>query len=149
MKNAEWMLKNGMKFSRLSWGYSRGRNIVYYETNNTKPLAIWKELYSEPSTVSKNLITKWLDMEHKERVYVLNNAERTYLSVIIKPFRDRVNCICKVNFVNFNNHEGCVYQHIVIGIDDSPEVVLPLFKAGTMYKGMETGHMYMPEELGL
>lgn len=149
MNNAEWMIKNGMKFSRLSWGYSRGRNIVYYETNNTKPLTILKEVYSEPSTVFENLVTKWLDMEHKERVYVLNDAERRYLSAVIKPFRGKVNYICKVDFVNFNNPEGCVYQHIVIGIDDSPEVVLPLFKAGTMYKGMETGKPYIIEELGL
>ena len=80
---------------------------------------------------------------------ILNESERKYLSAVIKPFRDRVNCICKVDFVNFNNHEGCVYQHIVIGIDDSPEVVLPLFKSGTMYKGMETGHVYTLEELGI
>ena len=86
--------------------------------------------------------------EHKDQI--LNDAEKKYLSAVIKPFRDKVTYICKVDFVNFNNPEGCVYQHIVIGLDDdSPEVVLPLFKAGTMYKGMETGHVYILEELGL
>lgn len=81
---------------------------------------------------------------------ILNDAEKKYLSAVIKPFRDKVNFICKVNY--YNNPEVDVHkaQHIVIGLNDnSPEVVLPLFKAGTMYKGMVAGHVYILEELGL
>ena len=81
---------------------------------------------------------------------ILDESERQYLSAVIRPFRDKVTCICKVDFVNFDNPEGCVYQRIVIGLNDnSPEVVLPIFKSGTIYKGMETGHVYFLEELGL
>ena len=81
---------------------------------------------------------------------ILDESERQYLSAVIRPFRDKVTYICKVDFVNFDNPEGCVYQRIVIGLNDnSPEVVLPLFKAGTMYKGMVAGHVYILEDLGL
>ena len=59
MNNAEWMLENGMKFSKLSWGYINGRNIVYYCKDNRTV----NELYAEKDVNPENLITKWLDME--------------------------------------------------------------------------------------
>ena len=62
MKNAEWMIKNGMEFSRLTWAHINGRNIVYYRKNKSTAI----EIYSEKDVDPENLITKWLDMEHKE-----------------------------------------------------------------------------------
>lgn len=140
MTNAEWMIKNGYKFGDLLFSFdSNGDTVI---SLNDKILVRGRYIPFEGS------LKRWLDKEHKDQI--LNDAEKKYLSAVIKPFRDKVTYICKVSFVNFNNPEGCVYQHIVIGLDDdSPEVVLPLFKAGTMYKGMETGYVYILEELGL
>lgn len=56
MKNAEWMLKNGMKFSDLKWSYVNHQNVVYYGTH---------KLYEESYDIPINIITKWLDMKHK------------------------------------------------------------------------------------
>ena len=138
MTNAEWMIKNGYKFSDLHFSFDNNGDTVI--SLNDKILARGQYIPS---------VKRWLDKEH-EQESILSNAEKKYLSAVIKPFRDKVNFICKVNY--YNNPEVDVYkaQHIVIGLNDnSPEVVLPLFKAGTMYKGMETGHVYILEDLGL
>lgn len=138
MTNAEWMIKNGYKFGDLLFSFdSNGDTVI---SLNDKILVRGQYIPS---------LKRWLDKEH-EQEQILNDAEKKYLSAVIKPFRDKVNFICKVNY--YNNPEVDVYktQHIVIGLNDnSPEVVLPLFKAGTMYKGMVAGHVYILEDLGL
>ena len=138
MTNAEWMIKNGYKFGDLLFSFdSNGDTVI---SLNDKILARGQYIPS---------VKRWLDKEHEEE-QILNDAEKKYLSAVIKPFRDKVNFICKLNY--YNNPEVDVYkaQHIVIGLNDnSPEVVLPLFKAGTMYKGMVAGHVYILEDLGL
>lgn len=150
MKNAEWMIKNGMEFSCLVWGHYNGKNSVYYDplkhvVGLAEPPASAKELYSEKSTDVKNLITEWLDMEHKEQI--LDDAERRYLSAVIRPFRDRVKHICKVNYLCVSSSE---YQYIFITLSDgSYNIDLPIFKRDTMYKGMKPGKDYTSEELGL
>ena len=137
MTNAEWMIKNGYKFGDLFFSFdSNGDTVI---SLNDKILARGQYI---PSLI------RWLDKEH-EQEQILNDAEKKYLSAVIKPFRGKVIYICKVDFVNFDNPEGCVYQRIVIVLDNSPEVVLPLFKAGTIYKGMVAGHVYILEDLGL
>lgn len=136
MKNAEWMIKNGMEFSRLTWAHINGRNIIYYRYRKNKSIAI--EIYSEKSVNSENLITKWLDMEHKEQV--LDDAEKRYLSAVIRPFRNYIQSISKAKIAY------CEWLHFELTYDSFS---LPLFKPGEMYKGMEPGKKYSLEELGL
>ena len=76
---------------------------------------------------------------------ILDDEERRYLSAVIRPFRDRVEFICKVNFLE----DLFQRQRIAIGITDDIDIALPYFKGGTMYKGMKPGHAYTLEELGL
>lgn len=76
---------------------------------------------------------------------ILNEAERQYLSAVIRPFRDRVSYICKVNTL-----ERYGTQRIDIGFtDESIDMELPIFERGTMYKGMKIGKEYTLEELGI
>ena len=142
MTNAEWMIKNGYKFSDLC--------CCFDDITGDIIISLYNKIIVRGGYVPfDDFLKRWLDKEHKEES-ILSNAEKKYLSAVIKPFRDKVNFICKVNY--YNNPEVDVYkaQHIVIGLNDnSPEVVLPLFKAGTMYKGMVAGHVYMLEDLGL
>lgn len=65
MKNAEWMLKHGMKFSNLKWGYINGKNVVYYEDYINGISA--EPLYYE-SGRPKDIVKKWLDMERTWKV---------------------------------------------------------------------------------
>ena len=82
-------------------------------------------------------------MEHDEKI--LNDAEKKYLSAVIKPFRDRVSYICKLNTL-----ERYGSQRIDIGFtDESVDMKLPIFESETMYKGMKFAHTYTLEELGL
>lgn len=73
---------------------------------------------------------------------ILDDAEKRYLSAVIKPFRNEKleivkhsACNCSEEWLNFVSENGSFY--------------LPNFKTGTMYKGMKQGKHYTLEELGL
>ena len=86
--------------------------------------------------------------EYKEPV--LDEEEKKYLSAVIKPFRDQVIYIKKIDM-----YLGCnKYCEYILGeISNKDDVVdtfaLPYFPKGSMYKGMETNKKYTLEELGL
>ena len=71
---------------------------------------------------------------------ILDDAEKRYLSAVIKPFRDSVRSIKKA--------ENLSYEMICIDTKQR-YMVFPPFDKGTMYKGMKTGWRYTLEELGL
>lgn len=83
---------------------------------------------------------KWLLSEYKEPI--LNDAEKKYLSAVIKPFRKKVMDVIKLQC---SDGRQCIRIRICVG--DYAE--LPLFNNNTMYKGMEVEKYYTPEELGL
>jgi hypothetical protein len=72
---------------------------------------------------------------------ILNDIEKEYLRVVIKPFRDRVKYIEKNDFIK--------YEYISICVEKDNTIIFPNFKKGTMYKGMEVDKKYTLEELGL
>lgn len=76
---------------------------------------------------------------------ILDKEEKEYLSVVIKPFRDRIISIGKIT-TSSNNREA-----ILITYTESPvrAMRLPDFPKGTMYKDMSNGIEYKLEELGL
>ena len=149
MKNAEWMIEQGMEFSKLAWGRLNGRNIVYYDpvehfVEPTEPPESAKELYSEKCANTENIILKWLDMEHKEPI--LDEVEKRYLKSVIKPFRDRVKYIAKV----YADIEYKTEYYIFIRFTDrSHDMDFPVLHGKDMYKGMEPCDEYTLEELGL
>ena len=73
---------------------------------------------------------------------ILDNIEKNYLSNIIKPFRDRVDYIAKVNLANRR-------EYILIKMKNMEMISLPFFTAGTMYKGMENDKDYILKDLDL
>lgn len=78
---------------------------------------------------------------------VLNDDEKEYLSNVIKPFKNRVIYIIKDECTLGEYLEICLRHY-----DDdcsSYSIILPPFKEGTMYKGMELDKEYTLEELGL
>lgn len=84
---------------------------------------------------------KWLCSEYKEPI--LTEEEREYLSAVIKPFRDEVRCIKKLN------DDEWAEEYICICIKQSPSTNLPRFDEGMAYENMENGREYTLEELGL
>ena len=91
-------------------------------------------------TGCKERFLKWLLEEAKEPV--LDDEERKYLSDVIRPFRKKVDTISKFHTVN-------TMQYIYFQMKDKNGWALPLFKKGTMYKGMVQGKHYTLKELGL
>lgn len=71
---------------------------------------------------------------------ILDEEEKEYLSAVIKPFRDKIECIAK---------HGVNKEYIDICIRNDYKIIFPYFKSGTMYKGMELNKKYTLEELGL
>ncbi len=85
----------------------------------------------------------WLCEEYKEPI--LTDKEKEYLSAVIKPFRNDVIAICKEGFDNYE------YITIYFKEEDGEKdgMGFPIFKKGTMYKGMKEDKDYTLEELGL
>ena len=83
--------------------------------------------------------------DHEVKKTILDQAEKEYLSAIIKPFRDMVTSVIK--------YESSIYEYIAIRYRGLEEYIwtvrLPSFKKDTMYKGMEIGKAYSLNELGL
>ena len=84
----------------------------------------------------------WLEQEYKPPI--LDDVEKAYLSAVIKPFREDVECIMKIGRCSVERE----FIHICMK-DSFDTCALPDFFKGTMYKGMERGERYTLEELGL
>nr|DAJ37797.1 MAG TPA: hypothetical protein [Caudoviricetes sp.] len=104
-------------------------------------LTLWTCLVAQIVKNAKKNAMKWLLSEYKEPI--LNDAERKYLSAVIKPFRNRVEYIMKEE----NICSSTEFIHIDLSGGDIAD--FPNFKVGTMYKGMELDKSYTLEELGL
>lgn len=88
---------------------------------------------------------KWLVEECKESI--LDDVEREYLSAVIKPYKNKVIGIVKVNDVYETNMQ---YIRIIVKSNVEIENInLPWFERNTMYKGMKANKKYTLEELGL
>lgn len=72
---------------------------------------------------------------------ILDKEEKEYLESVLKPFKDKVDCIEKSEF---NNSE-----YINIDIKRDASISLPNFPRDTMYNGMEINKQYTLKELGL
>lgn len=139
MNNAEWMIKQGYKFRELTWKREDIENFDYDILLNNKCIGKVEDTY--PSLV----IQAWLDMEHAEPI--LDDAEKRYLSAVIKPFRKRVEYISKEE--DFDGPFDGPAEFIHIELSDGDIADFPDFKANTMYKDMKLGYEYSLEELGL
>ena len=75
---------------------------------------------------------------------VLDDAEKRYLSQVIRPFKDQV--------ISISKNRTIYGEFIDIEIDeaeDHGDIYLPYFKPWSMYKGMALSRKYTLEQLGL
>lgn len=132
MTNAEWCIKQGYKFRELTCKGSKTGNCDYNILLNNKCVGKVKNSYSNEA------ITTWLDMEHVEPI--LDDAEKRYLRAVIRPFRNDVYSIKKVE---------CLQREMICINTKNRYMVFPPFDKGTMYRGMKVDWEYTLEELGL
>ena len=89
----------------------------------------------------KERFLKWLLEECKEPV--LDDAEKEYLSAVIKPFRKMIAYIVKAQ--DFDDGKQCI--RIILQNGDGMH--FPYLDDDAMYKGMEVNKEYSLKELGL
>lgn len=76
---------------------------------------------------------------------ILTDKERAYLKAVLKPFAKNVEYVYKSDDFRFNNTN----EFIAAYINGRPDMFLPVFKVGTMYKGMDLNREYTLKELGI
>lgn len=145
MTNAEWIIKTGHTFKQL-------RLIQHNElANRTYTVMLCDEPISELNDKKEPLdvFRRWLDAEHIEPI--LDDAEREYLSAVIRPFRDKVRYISKVGekVVEDNAKDYTDCYLFIRFTDASDDMSFPTFREDEMYEGMERNKWYTLEELGL
>lgn len=120
--------KNGRYLTRNKWG-----NVV-----NER---------GEDWLVNFNIVD---DNDWEEYRDILDEEEKKYLSAVIKPFRDRVVYICKVEGDDCSQFISIKAKKYDYDEENSNEYIdLPYFREDTMYDNMEVGKEYTLEELGL
>ncbi len=111
-----------------------------------KKLGIFNRIYfvSYPEGFSR-----WQSIVEIEKVpEILDEKEKEYLSIIIKPFKERVNYIEKMSI--FNNEFIIInVKNYKSEINNNDNLILPEFKRSTMYKNMELRKQYTLKELNL
>lgn len=82
---------------------------------------------------------------------ILDDIEKKYLFRFIRPFKERINYIVKLDVKDIDDER----EYILIiykepyNISIPRLMELPSFKKGAMYKGMKLGERYTYKELGL
>lgn len=127
---------------------------VYLERN-----AFWKILnVLEDDTVIYTTDSVWvpkvvsgkeyhqMTIQHNNQLLAerspLDKGERRYLKGVINPIRDKVKYIVKLA-------DGVMNEYIHVSFILDGYLSFPDFEIGKMYKGMELGKHYTPDELGL
>lgn len=142
-------MKNKEKYDLNKLVIKEGETFGGYRIEiSYKDKIIYKHTYYERTYLADNDNRKltdffnWLEQEYKPPI--LDDVEKAYLSAVIKPFRENVECIMKIGRCSVKKE----FIHICMK-DSFDTCTLPDFKNGTMYKGMERGKRYTLEELGL
>lgn len=139
MKNKE---KYDIRYMKFNVSQNQNGTIksidIYYDVRRIEKM---KFLSETSATQAMNAIGEWLEEEYKPAI--LTDKEEAYLSAVIKPFREEVESIKKIDIEE-------VEQQLQLQIPNGLVIMdFPLFKKGAMYRGMEEGREYTLEELGL
>lgn len=140
MNNAEWLSKHGIKLSSF---YMYETTNHTYTIRNSDPNKQYGTVNADTVPAAIHKFLEWLDKKHVDNI--LTAKEKTYLSVVIEPFRDKILSIEK------EIGSGPDTEHLLFSLndDDEDQMCLPSFKAGTAYKGMELYSLYTLEDLDL
>lgn len=136
-ENVKWREKN-CTFWGNGWGCNK---CIFYNVmcaaNKQKDWIYHKELYSD----------KFLDQEIEIEVPdILDKEEKEYLSNVIKPFRNKIIYIKKLDLNNKYSIVIDIYSKFAFS--EIEHINLPCFQ-NNMYNGMESNKSYTLEELGL
>ena len=109
-------------------------------------LVHWSNVYQD--WVNSGIFNDLLKGDVK--ISILTEKEKEYLSAVIKPFRDRRVVIKKYEYPQNEHKNECIQISVEFYDKTGGETIsLPIFKKGSMYKGLESNKCYTLEDLGL
>lgn len=149
-KEEELPNKNNEYIIKVKAPHEDGFDIYLYLIQDIKTKQVYIidkrgiELVKENKTFFKKLPNDYTGTIEVENGYIvekeiLDEEEKEYLSAVIRPFKDRVDYIEKVENI---------LEYIAIDLNNE-RLSFPFFDKGTMYKGMESNKKYTLKELGL
>lgn len=147
-KEEELPDKNNEYIIKVKAPHKDGFDLYLIQNIKTKQVYIIDkrgiELVKENKTFFKKLPNDYTGTIEVENGYIvekeiLDEEEKEYLSAVIRPFKDRVDYIEKVENI---------LEYIAIDLNNE-RLSFPFFDKGTMYKGMELNKKYTLKELGL
>lgn len=126
--------------------FTNNASIAGFKVNDDYGTVVYMKDYLSKNSLPKIIetsdilrdYTEWLNSETE----TLNEHEKRYLKDVIRPFRNRVNFISKIDLAY-----KCYISISLINERDS--IDLPCFEFDEMYKGMVLGRNYTLEELEL
>jgi len=150
IETAKNMLKKGLKWI----GRNQSGRLSAHVNKPSKVSTYWWSVGYSDCTCDYVPIFQSIRSDDKEPVslesivhpQVLDDAERRYLSAVIRPFRNQIISIYKEQF-GFN-HESIIIEYYDFDRSQST-LCLPQFEKGSMYAWMKQGKHYTLEELGL
>ena len=116
-----------------------------------KGLMYWSDISQiwENSNAIGDLLTGKYEIVKLSKL-ILTEKEKEYLSAVTKPFRDRKVVIKKYGYPQNEYKNECIQISVEYYDKTGGEMFsLPIFKKGTMYKGLESNKCYTLEELDL
>lgn len=140
------VLKLYGEFMKIEILEHNDKNLVgsrFTVLNSRMDFELFKDAFYKtlPNDFSGKLaIEKGQVVEKEEKKEILDEVEKEYLRAVIKPFYKRVINIRKARYFGV--------EYILINLNDD-SIILPYFKEGKMYKGMEPNKSYSLQELGL
>lgn len=152
IETAKNMLKKGLKWIARN---QSGR-LFAHACKPSKVGTYWWSVGYSDCTCAYVPIFKNIRFEDKEPTsiesivhpQILDDAEKKYLSAVIRPFRYRAVFVKKIYHVG--NYEQIIVRVKSIATDtDIADIPFPFFNEGQMYKGMKLNKEYTLEELGL
>ena len=107
--------------------------MVRFKNGNASTLFKWNEWNELAKKHNSRLLKKW----------VLDNSEREYLMVALRPFKKDIECVVKYVLI------GYLREYLVVKMKGKSDWYFPSFPIGTMYQGMEESKEYTLKELGI
>ena len=104
--------------------------------DNYLPIPVFNHLF-------KNVMADGEPVRFREPI--LDDAEREYLKAVFKPFASRIKSVKKRRCNE--TWKGMEYIQVDMASPDDDSTCFPVFKAGTMYKGMDPNKAYTLDEL--
>ena len=117
--------------------------IDAYNSYGSSTLDFEKTFIEEEFSILKSMEYKKAKLTLEVEEPILDDAERKYLSDVIRPFRNEIEHIRKIRNDYYKE------EYILIYFKDGLNMTFPYFKKGTMYKKMKLNKEYTLKDLNL